>query len=150
MTYGYLDAEFGTYEAIDPATDQIVDVSGITTVPRAPENTAAIGLQYDFSSFSFADVSARFEATYLDSVTFSAINNQYDSAEAHWLMGARVSLNNIQLGDSGALRISAWGKNLADEEYREWGIDFGSLGYAGVVFGAPRSYGIDVVYTFGG
>ena len=150
VTYGYLDAEFGTYEAIDPATDQIVDVSGITTVPRAPENTAAIGLQYDFSSFSFADVSARFEATYLDSVTFSAINNQYDSAEAHWLMGARVSLNNIQLGDSGALRISAWGKNLADEEYREWGIDFGSLGYAGVVFGAPRSYGIDVVYTFGG
>jgi iron complex outermembrane receptor protein len=94
-------------------------------------------------------VSARFEATYLDSVTFSAINNQYDTAEARWLMGARVSLNNIQVGDSGALRISAWGKNLADEEYREWGIDFGSLGYAGNVYGMPRSYGIDVVYTFG-
>ena len=149
VTYGYLDAEFGTYEAVDPATDQIVNIADITTVPRAPENTAAIGLQYDFTPFSFADVSARFEATYLDSVTFSAINNQYDTAEARWLMGARVSLNNIQVGDSGALRISAWGKNLADEEYREWGIDFGSLGYAGNVYGMPRSYGIDVVYTFG-
>ena len=149
VTYGYLDAKFDSYEAVDPATDQIVDIAGVTTVPRAPENTAAIGLQYDFAQFSFADVSARLEATYLDSFTFHAFQNQYDSADARWLMGARVSLNNIQLGDAGALRISAWGKNLADEEYREWGIDFGSLGYAGDVYGTPRSYGIDVVYTFG-
>ena len=28
------------------------------------------------------------------------------------------------------------------------GIDFGSLGFAGAVYGAPRTYGVDVVYSF--
>ena len=71
------------------------------------------------------------------------------TADDRWLVGARLSLNDISVGDKGSLRISAWGKNLTDEEYREWGIDFASLGYAGNVFGQPRTYGVDLVYRFG-
>ena len=51
-------------------------------------------------------------------------------------------------GDEGALRVSLWGKNLTDEEYREYGIDFGSLGFAGNVYGEPRTYGLDLVYRY--
>ena len=49
----------------------------------------------------------------------------------------------------GSLRISAWGKNLSDEEYQEWGIDFASLGFAGNTFGRARTYGVDFVFNFG-
>ena len=63
-------------------------------------------------------------------------------------MNARASLNDIELGESGTLRLSSWVKNLTDEEYREWGIDFSSLGFAGNVYGRPRTYGVDVVYLF--
>ncbi len=148
FTYGYLDAEYDEYMALDPLTDQEVDISNATTVSRAPENTANIGLQYDFSPFSFGSVSARVDANYTDEFVFHPFNNQYDAADDRWLVNARVSLNDIPIGERGSLRVSAWGKNLTDEEYREWGIDFGSLGFAGNVYAKPLSYGVDLVYTF--
>ncbi len=46
-------------------------------------------------------------------------------------------------------QIAVWGKNLADEEYKVYGADFGidqGFGYAGNSFGTPRSYAIHVIY----
>ena len=148
VTYGYLDAEYDEYLARDPVTDQEIDISGITTVPRSPEHTANIGLQYDFAAFTFGQLSARIDANYTDEFTFHPFQNQFDSASDRLLINARVSLNDIQMGDAGSLRISAWGKNLTDEEYEEWGIDFGTLGFAGNTFGRVRTYGLDVTYNF--
>ena len=149
LTYGYLDAEFDEYNLLDPATDQEVDISNVAEITRAPENTANIGLQYDSEPFSLGSISARVDANYTDEFVFHPFQNQYDSADDRWLISARVSLNDIPLGDAGRLRISAWGKNLTDEEYEEFGIDFGTLGFAGNSFGLARTYGVDVVYDFG-
>ena len=93
-------------------------------------------------------MSARVDANYVDEFTFHPFQNRFDSTEDRWLINARLSLNDVAIGERGSLRVSAWGKNLTDEEYREWGIDFGSLGFAGNVFGKPRTYGVDVVYNF--
>ena len=81
---------------------------------------------------------------------FHAFQNQYDSADDRTLVNGRISLNEIKLGccEEGSLRVSLWGKNLTDEEYRQWGIDFGSLGFAGDTYGEPRTYGLDVVYNY--
>jgi len=147
-TYGYLDAEFDEYLARDPATDQQVDISSVTTVTRAPENTANLALQYDFDRFSFGALSARIDVSYTDEFTFHPFNNRYDSTDPQTLVNARLSLHDIGMGDRGNLRVSAWVKNATDEEYREWGIDFGSLGFAGNTFGQPRTYGLDVTYRF--
>jgi iron complex outermembrane receptor protein len=148
LTYGYLDSEFDEYLALDPATDQEVDISNVTTVGRSPEHTANIGLQYDFAPFSFGALSARVDANYVDEFVFHPFQNQYDTADDRWLFNARVSLNEVALGDYGMLRVSAWGKNLTDEEYEEWGIDFASLGFAGNTFGRARTYGVDFVFDF--
>lgn len=46
------------------------------------------------------------------------------------------------------MRVSrCGGKNLADEEYLVFGIDFDSIGFAGNRFGWPRTYGLDVEYA---
>lgn len=148
FTYGYLDAEFDEYLALNPATNMQEDISDISTVPRSPENTASLNLNYVAEPFSFGTLSANIGATYTDSMVFHPFNNQYDSADDRTLIQARVSLSEIAVGDDGSLRVALWGKNLGDEEYREWGIDFGSLGYAGNVYGTPRTYGIDVVYEY--
>ncbi|MBK7170329.1 MAG: TonB-dependent receptor [Gammaproteobacteria bacterium] len=52
LTYGYLDAEFDEYLALNPATDMMEDISNVTTVNQAPENSASLGVQYDFEPFS--------------------------------------------------------------------------------------------------
>ena len=49
------------------------------------------------------------------------------------------------------LRVSLWGKNLTNKEYRMYGTDFGfngAMGYAGNLYGELRSYGIDFIYEF--
>ncbi|MBK6288914.1 MAG: TonB-dependent receptor [Gammaproteobacteria bacterium] len=150
LTYGYLDAQFDEYMALNPATNMLEDISNVTTVQQAPENSAALGVQYDFEPFSFGALSARMDMTYKDEVVFHAFQNQYDSADDHTLINGRLSLNDIKLGccEDGSLRVSLWGKNLMDEEYRQWGIDFASLGWAGNTFGEPRTYGLDVVYNY--
>ena len=147
FNFGYLDAEFDEYVARNPGTDQEQDIADATTVP-APETTASIGLQYDFRPTPMGTLSLRFDATHTGKMRFHPFQNLYDSAKARWLLDARASLNGIDLG-GGDLRISLWIKNLADEEYREWGIDFASLGYAGATWGQPRTYGIDLVYQMG-
>ena len=149
VTYGYLEAQFDKYLNRNPATDQEADIADITTAPGAPDHTAAIGLQYDFAPFSKGRLSLRVDAVYRDEIVFHPFQNQYDSSSDYWLLNARLSLNDIPIGGEGRLRISAWAKNLGDNEYREWGIDFASLGFAGATWGRPRTYGIDVVYQLG-
>ena len=63
-------------------------------------------------------------------------------------MNARATLADIPLAD-GRLRVALWGKNLTDKEYREFGIDFGLLGFAVNNYGVLRRAGIDIVYQFG-
>ena len=148
LTYGFLDGKFDEYVALNPATDTEADIADVTAIP-APENTASIGLQYDFKPTALGALSLRFDATYTGSTRFHPFLNQHDSAESRWLLDARLSFNDISFGDGDALRISLWVKNLADKEFREWGIDFATLGFAGATWGRPRSYGIDLVYQLG-
>ena len=148
LTYGYLDGDFDEYVALNPATDQEADIAEVTSIP-APENTASIGLQYDFRPSALGALSLRFDATYTGKTRFHPFLNQHDSAGGRWLLDARASLNDIAIGGNGALRISLWVRNLTDKEYREWGIDFATLGFAGATWGRPRSFGIDFVYQVG-
>jgi len=148
LTYGYLDAEFDEYLALNPDTNEQQDISNISTVTRAPEHTASLFFDYAFEPFTFGTLAANVGAVYTDEMVWHPFQNQFDSTDDRTLVQARLTLGDIRLGDSGALRVSAWGKNLTDEEYREWGIDFGSLGFAGNVYGQPLTYGLDVVYEY--
>lgn len=151
LSYGYLDAKFDKYIARNPVTDKLEDISNRMKVPHAPKNTAALGVQYDFAPFSFGMLSARLDITFKDKFVFHSYENEWTSPASRKLVNGRVSLNNIKFGccdRSSELSLSLWGKNLTDEEYISWGIDFSSLGFAGATFGDPRSYGVDLVYRY--
>lgn len=148
LTYGYLDAEYDEYLQRDPATDQSVNIADASTIARAPDHTLNLGLTYAFNPFEWGQLVARVDVNYMDEMVFHPYLNTLDKADDRTLVNARVSLKDIGLGDSGRLRISAWGKNLTDEEYQQWGIDFGSLGFAGNTFGKARTYGVDFIYNY--
>ncbi|MEQ9463507.1 MAG: TonB-dependent receptor [Haliea sp.] len=148
LTYGYLDAEFDEYNARNPVTNQIENIASVTTVTRAPENTGALGLQYSLPNTGVGALSARVDITYTDSMTFHPFQNQFDSSESRTVANARLTLDELSVGEGGELRLSAWVKNFTDEEYREWGIDFGTLGFAGNTWNQPRTFGFDVIYQF--
>ena len=151
FTYGYLDAKFDEYMSYNASTGRLENIARNTTVPQAPKNTASLGVQYDFEPFSFGALSARVDIAYKDSFVYHPYENEWNAPDSRTLVNARLSLNDIRLGccnDSNKLRVSLWGKNLTDEEYINWGIDFGALGWSGATYGEPRTYGLDVVYTY--
>lgn len=147
-SYGYLHAEFDEYLALNPATDRKQDIADVTSITRAPRHNGSLGLVYDLALMPVGTLSARMDVLYSDSFTFHPFQNQYDSAGSRTLLNARLQWAEIPLGENGQLLVAGWGKNLTDEEYREWGIDFSSLGFAGNTFGRPRTYGIDFVYRY--
>jgi len=65
------------------------------------------------------------------------------------LVNARLSVGDIKLGNS-TLRISAWGRNLTDADYREFAFNYGSnLGINLAQYGESRTYGVDFAILFG-
>jgi iron complex outermembrane receptor protein len=46
------------------------------------------------------------------------------------------------------MKLTVWGRNLLDEEYRRSGIDFGALGFAGAIYGEPRTYGVTLTFEY--
>jgi outer membrane receptor protein involved in Fe transport len=50
---------------------------------------------------------------------------------------------------SGPWQVSAWVKNLADEEYRTAAQDISlALGFSEIVTGVPRTWGVELEYRF--
>ncbi|MFZ9050309.1 MAG: hypothetical protein ACO23E_07135, partial [Steroidobacteraceae bacterium] len=65
------------------------------------------------------------------------------------LVNARLSLGDIKVGNS-TMRVSVWGRNLTDEDYREFSFNYGAaLGLNVAQYGEPRTYGIDFSVLMG-
>ncbi len=149
---GYIDRQFNKFLIVDPGTNQTVDVANVAHFTYSAKETANAALQYDLPRFSFGQVSARLEYNYRSEVYFQPTTvgtplNESIKGDGRGLLDARLTLAEVAVGSATA-SFSLWGRNLTDEEYRVHGIDFGALGYAGNVYGEPRSYGIDLDVSF--
>ncbi len=63
------------------------------------------------------------------------------------IVNARLGIENVELS-SGTLRAALWAKNLLDEEYNTYGINFSSLGPVTAQYGEPLTWGMDVTWEF--
>lgn len=166
LNYGYVDAEYDVFELRDPLTNSLVDVSGRAKFPYSPENTLSLRLVHQTQPlFSWGGVlTTSLDYRYIDTLYWFAIDfipspsgalfpvstfNEQIKQDGYDLLNARIALSEIALMDDAAtLEVALWGRNLADEEYLESAVDFGSLGWASGIFGPPRTFGLDVVLRF--
>ncbi len=110
------------------------------------KHSGRLGVGYNRPAGDFGLFAARVDASFKDEYYFSS--NESAVMKDRWLIGARAGISEIELW-GGIARAALWGKNLTDEEYAEHGQDLGldgGYGFAGVVFGQPRSYGIDLIW----
>lgn len=69
------------------------------------------------------------------------------SADPYGLLNGRLGL--VTAG--GAIEIAAWAKNITDAEYLNFQGDITTgFGLIEELYGLPRTYGIDLIYRFGG
>jgi iron complex outermembrane recepter protein len=67
---------------------------------------------------------------------------------AYGLANARLMLQGLMLGDAGALDVALWGRNLADRHYVISAIDNVPHADRAVIWGEPRTVGLEFIYRF--
>ena len=140
LNYGYVNAEF----------EEFPGGAESATVAYAPENTASGWGEYQFPTTDWGQLSVWVGFSYSDGFTISArvplddpVNDDTDRS----IWDARITLSEIPMGEApGNLRLALWGRNLGNEEYREFIIPF--LTFDAAVYGELRSFGLDLVYEF--
>lgn len=150
-SFGYLDRDFKEFWIRDPLTDQSEDIADSARDTHS-KTTASAALQYDLPRLPIGRLSARLEYNYRAKyysfvTTVGTPLNESIINDGRGLLDARLTLSEIGFGGAN-VSFALWGKNLIDEEYRAFGIDFGALGFAGNVYGEPLSYGVDLNIRF--
>ncbi len=151
-SFGYTDRSFKTFNVLDPATNQLIDIAAEARFSYSASTTFTGGAQYTFGEVVGGQLSARLDYTYRSRLYFNVVPRfaPFDaaiSARGVGLLDGRIALSQVDLGGTRA-EFAVWGRNLTDEKYRVSGIDFGSLGFATNTYGLPRTYGADIRLEF--
>jgi iron complex outermembrane recepter protein len=109
----------------------------------SPRHAVSAALEYDVAAFDFGSLSVYADANYAGP-QYSVINDTTRS-RASLLVNSRVTLRDVRLSGS-RLSFAVWCKNLFDRRYEL--ADFNSSIGEIVIFGDPRSYGLDVTLNF--
>lgn len=138
------------YSLLDTSYDQFIgddgsDISNDRYFAYAPENTVFASLKYSFDPLSFGTLSLRADYAWSDDYYVGILDDPTTNVEAYGLLNARVDLSGIKLGQ-GELRVSAWGRNLTDEEY--WTTALNLTVFTINQWADPRSYGLELAYEF--
>jgi iron complex outermembrane recepter protein len=133
----YLDAE--NVEAENPFTG--VPIPG--GFPRTYTSPWAyyVSGEYTFAELGFGTLSAFIDYSFSDEQQMYS-GTATDLRPDYSLVNARLTVSDISLGNRSTLSISLWGKNLADEDYQLYHA------FGGVIFGEPRSYGLQARFEY--
>jgi len=113
---------------------------------QTPEHAGSLTVDYSFEPFEFGTLMVHVDVVATDEYHF--IGSGIQDLDSYALINARLTLSDISIGgNSHNLRISLWGKNLADTKYLVFGIPLGGAG-AAEAYGTPRTYGLDLTYQF--
>ncbi|SEL14157.1 iron complex outermembrane recepter protein [Colwellia chukchiensis] len=127
-SYGYRDTEY--------SDDTFSDLNTFS---------AAIAMSWNMVEFDWGNLSLHTDFSINDEFQFSLIDPSM-VADSYNLLNARLTLSEIKVGDRSELKISAFGRNITDKEYVLHGANIGF--FETRTYGAPASYGVDVVFTF--
>jgi len=152
----------GNYSYIDGSYDSFPPYLGLTITPTeglAPENSAYLALDWDLLRRGNHVVSFNLSGNYQDATEsigastslYTAegapqipVNFQQPINQSRTLVNTRLSWT--YTGNSGTTwMVSAWGRNITDEDYRTFGYNLGAdLGLPVHQWGDPATYGVDI------
>ncbi len=148
---GYTDHSFGEYLQ-RTAENSFVDITDNVVQAWAPETTGRLSAQYYAPTLgngmqAFGRIDGVYKGdTYLTANTLRDLEgnisplNDERSQESYWLVGARLGLTGIRLGDA-ELTASLYGSNLFDEDYIVSGNEVFNLTRT---YARGRTYGLEV------
>ncbi len=145
FNYAYLDAL--VTEATDPDTG--ADVTDTFTFSASPQHSYTAAADWTIANWDWGRLGLNLSYNYMDDRNGS---NRTATAKKVYLddydlFNARIGLYDMSLF-GGQLTAALWGKNLADTEYVINAIDNLPHADRAVIWGEPRSYGIDLIFNY--
>ena len=160
LNYGYVDVKYKRFVTsvndlvtgfpeFDANGEALVtDIAGsVSKIYGSPKHQGAVIAQYTFPHTAFGTFVAQVDATYASARDFDGQMTRYTRSDSYSLWNARLTLRDIPV-PHGDLSVALWGRNLGNRAVREWGIDFGALGYATNTYRELRSVGVDLSYVY--
>lgn len=121
-----------------------VDLSG-NKLPNSPEFTFSGLIRKDIQ-LSSGLFSLQTSFNYSDAMFLQSANNdEYMLEPSRWVVNARVA---YQFGPDERYEVSAWGKNLFDEEYCKERNDLTFVGFVACFVNDPVTYGVTAAINF--
>ncbi len=152
--FGYLDVNIKDFPGAD-ITGVVRNIAGLLNgAAYAPKYTGSIAGNVTVPLSGDARLTGRLGYNYTSSFqqfgnTLTAPFSRTTEGDARGLLDGQIRIDGIKLGGSGeGVGITIWGKNLTNKDYVTRSVDFGQLGFAGVIFGDPRTFGVTLDIGF--
>ena len=144
LNYAYLDAEVTKARDVNGQ-----DVSDQFVFFAAPEQSYTAVADWTIADADWGRLGLNVSYNYMDERNGGSLasNVKNTRLEAYGVWNARLGLNEMPLA-GGMLSVAAWGKNLLGEEYAISAIDNQPQADRSVLWGDPRSYGVDLIYRY--
>lgn len=150
---GYTHKKFKEYLTLN-AANQPSDIAAVVEPGYAPDWTAALAANARFPIGGDANLTARVGWTYISDYfmfgnPITAPFREETKGDARGLIDAQLRIDGVTLGNLAKdIGITFWGKNLTNKAYVGRSVDFGALGYAGTIYGDPRTFGVTLDLEF--
>ena len=144
LNYAYLDAEVTKARDVNGQ-----DVSDQFVFFAAPEQSYTAVADWTIADADWGRLGLNVSYNYMDERNGGsrAENVKNTQLRQYELVNARFSLADVPLA-GGRLGAGLWAKNLLDEEYELTAVDNLPSADRSVIWGEPRTYGIDVFYEY--
>ncbi|HZF16341.1 MAG TPA: TonB-dependent receptor [Steroidobacteraceae bacterium] len=129
---------------VDSKVDAVPTVFGATVeaeFPLAPRTSINLLGRYEWPAFG-GSLAAQVDGRWNDDQFLEGTNSEVSSEPSYSVWNASVSWSSA----NDKTRLTAWCKNLTDEEYRLYDLDLGLLGFIEQAYGPPRQFGVTVSY----
>lgn len=122
--------------------DWPIDFLDGVELPNAPNYSVNYLVRYNFDALG-GNIALQLDGVYYDDQYLEVTNGGGALQEAYGVTNANVSWTS----QNESWKLKAWVKNLADEEYKLYGLDLGILGST-AVYAPPRWWGFTAAYSF--
>jgi iron complex outermembrane receptor protein len=147
LQYAYLDAK--VLEVIDINGNNVADLYPFIA---APPHSGVASVDWTVARPNWGELRAYVNWNYIGDrkgFVITEARRGLTAIHGYGLLNARVMANGIRLDGRGSLDVALWGKNLLDKEYEQTAIDNLPQADRAVIWGEPRSVGVDFIYRYG-
>jgi len=118
---------------------QVVD----TQMPLTPDLQGSLIARYEWPAWG-GRLAIQGDLSWFDDQYFDSFNSPSHFEDGYSIANARVTW----FSDDDKWRVSVFGENITDEEYRTFSFDLAFLGFSTDVYGKPSWFGASVGYKF--